>query len=148
MFEQSPFTGPGAASVTQHTLEILVLLGGAFALGMLLHWLLSRRLVQQLRQLSQELARTRERLTSAERRPAPTARLREANSTEHERTLTQLRESREAEARARERIIELEGRVALAEHVADKPAAAPAAGDLMAAVLPFVDGKPPSGKGR
>ena len=95
-----------------------------------------------------EIARkveTGERLTAAERRPAPTARLREANSTEHERTLSQLRESREAESRARERIIELEGRLALAEHAAEKPA--PVAPDVLDAVLPFVSG-PGSKSGR
>lgn len=145
MFDQSPLAGPGTESVTDHTLEVLLLLGGAFLLGWLLQWLLSRRLVQQHRNTVVELIRTRERLTAAERRPAPTARLREANSTEHERTLSQLRESREAESRARERIIELEGRLALAEHAAEKPA--PVAPDVLDAVLPFVSG-PGSKSGR
>ena len=90
MFEQSPTAGPGMATVTQHSAEILLLLGGAFLLGLLLHWLLSRRTVQLLRQTTTELTRTKERLIAAERRPAPTARLRESNSTEHERTLERI----------------------------------------------------------
>lgn len=131
MFEQSPAIGPGAGTVTQHSAEILLLLAGAFLLGVLLSWLLSRALARQLRQTATELARTKERLVAAERRPAPTARLRESNSTEHERTLTQLRDSREAESLLRERILLLEGRIVELE------AAAPAA-DPLAAVLPFV----------
>ncbi len=115
MFEQSPTLSPGMGAITEHTAEIFVLLSGAFLLGVLLHWLLSRSLMTQLRQLSLELTRTKERLVAADRRPQATARLRESNSSEHERTLNQLRESRETEARARERIIELEGRIALLE---------------------------------
>ena len=146
MFEQAPSTGPGMGTVTEHTAEILLLLAGAFALGLLLNWLLSRSTVRQLRQNAQELARTRERLVAAERRPAPTARLRESNSTEHERTLTQLRESREAEARARERIIELEGRIALMEADAQtrQPTKVALPDDALDAVLPFIT--PPTPK--
>ncbi|MES2683004.1 MAG: hypothetical protein V4650_05735 [Pseudomonadota bacterium] len=131
MFEQSPAIGPGAGTVTQHSAEILLLLTGAFLLGLLLSWLLSRAISRQLRQTATELARTKERLIAAERRPAPTARLRESNSTEHERTLTQLRESREAESLLRERILLLEGRIVELEAAAPVP-------DPLAAVLPFV----------
>lgn len=137
MFEQSPTVGPGMASVSQHTMEIFILLAGAFLLGMALSWLLSRGTLAQLRQMSTELTRTKERLIAAERRPPPTARLRESNSTEHERTLTQLRESREAETRARERIVELEGRVALLEHERSSTASTPAP-SFLDSVLPFV----------
>jgi septal ring factor EnvC (AmiA/AmiB activator) len=135
MFEQNPAAGPGLGTVTQHTFEILVLLSGAFLLGLLLHWLLSRSTARQLRQSSIELARTRERLAAAERRPVSAPRLREANSTEHERTLTQLRESREAEARARERIIVLEGQLLSAQAPAADSGELP---EVMEAVLPFV----------
>ncbi len=138
MFEQSPAIGPGLGTVTQHTAEILLLLAGAFLLGALLSWLLSRGTALQLKQANIDLARLRERLVAAERRPAPTARLRESNSTEHERTLSQLRESREAEARSRERVIALEGRIALME--ADRDTSAPAGARLSEpreAMLPF-----------
>ncbi|MDO9451464.1 MAG: hypothetical protein Q7J29_01245 [Stagnimonas sp.] len=145
MYEQSPTLGPGMGTVTQHSAEILLLLAGAFLLGVLLHWLLSRATVLRLRQLTQELARTKERLTVAERRPQSTARLRESNSTEHERTLKQLRESREAEARTRERLIEIEGRLALAEAANSAANAAPAA-DVLNAVLPFVASDKPRKK--
>jgi hypothetical protein len=144
MFEQSPTLGPGTGTVTQHTAEIFLLLAGAFLLGMLLHWLISRSLSQRLRRQSIEMQRLKERLANAERRPVAMPRLRESNSTEHERTLNQLRESRDAEARGRERIIELEGRLALAEHAAEAAAPAkPAAEedkkeDLLDSVLPFV----------
>ena len=138
MFEQSPTVGPGMGTVTEHTAEIFLLLAGAFALGMLLSWLLSRGTVKQLRQTALELLRTKERLVAAERRPAPTARLRESNSTEHERTLNQLRESREAEARARERILELEGRIALMEAETQTSKVLPLATDPLESVLPFV----------
>lgn len=138
MFEQSPTVGPGMGTVTEHTAEIFLLLAGAFALGMLLSWLLSRGTVKQLRQTALELLRTKERLVAAERRPAPTARLRESNSTEHERTLNQLRESREAEARARERILELEGRIALMEAETQTSKVLPLAADPLESVLPFV----------
>lgn len=141
MFEQSPFVGPGSGTVTQHSAEILLLLLGAFALGALLHWLLSRSLALRVKQLSVELTRMKERLVAAERRPQPTARLRESNSTEHERTLKQLRDSREAEAKSRERIIELEGRVALLEsEQVTRPVVAPLQADALDAVLPFVSG--------
>lgn len=145
MYEQSPTLGPGMGTVTQHSAEILLLLAGAFLLGVLLHWLLSRATVLRLRQLTQELARMKERLTVAERRPQSTARLRESNSTEHERTLKQLRDSREAEARTRERLIEIEGRLALAEAANSAANAAPAA-DMLNAVLPFVVGDKPRKK--
>jgi len=135
MFEQSPTAGPGMGTITQHSAEIILLLSGAFLLGVLLHWLLSRATVLRLRQQSIELLRLKERLTAAERRPVSTARLRESNSTEHERTLNQLRESRETEARARERIIELEGRIAQLEN---ERAQAAVAANPMEAVLPFV----------
>ncbi|MES2886025.1 MAG: hypothetical protein V4709_14560 [Pseudomonadota bacterium] len=138
MFEQSPTVGPGMGTVTQHTAEIFLLLAGAFALGMLLSWLLSRGTAKLLRQTALELLRTKERLVAAERRPAPTARLRESNSTEHERTLNQLRESREAEARARERILELEGRVALMEAETQTSKLPPLPMDALESVLPFV----------
>lgn len=136
MFEQSPTIGPGAGTVTQHSAEILVLMGGAFLLGLLLSWLWSRRTVLLLRQTSIELIRTKERLVVAERRPLPTARLRESGSTEHERTLTQLCESREAEMQARKRLVQLEGQIAL---LGGAPTAS------MDATLPFagaVDPKP------
>ena len=138
MFEQSPTVGPGMGTVTEHTAEIFLLLAGAFALGMLLNWLLSRGTTMQLRHTALDLLRTKERLVAAERRPAPTARLRESNSTEHERTLNQLRESRETEARARERILELEGRIALmeAETQTSKMPSLPM--DALEAVLPFI----------
>ncbi len=135
MFEQSPSLGPGTGSVTQHTFEILVLLAGAFLLGLLLHWLLSRAMALRMRQQAVDLLHLRERLTAAERRPVSSARLRESNSTEHERTLAQLRESREGEAKARERIIELEGRIALLE--SEKPAVQPLP-DVLDAVMPFI----------
>lgn len=141
MFEQSPSIGPGAGTVTEHSAEILVLMGGAFLLGMLLNWLWSRRLVLQLRQTAAELTRTKERLVAAERRPLPTARLRESSSTEHERTLTQLRESREAEAQARKRLVLLESQ--LAQLQTPQTAATPP--EQMEAILPFagaVDPKP------
>jgi len=136
MFKQSPDLGPGVGTVTEHTLEILVLLLGAFLLGALLIWLKSRGTARQLRQSAIELQRTKERLVAAERRPMSTARLRESTSTEHERTLKQLRDSREAEARARERILELEGRLMLIESEAAKPTTAPI--DALEAVLPFI----------
>lgn len=135
MFEQSPTVGPGMGTITQHSAEIFLLLLGAFLLGLLLHWLLTRGTLLRLRQQTIELSRLKERLNTAERRPQPTARLRESNSTEHERTLNQLRESREAEARARERIIELEGQVAVFEH---ERAAAPPAPLALDSLLPFV----------
>lgn len=141
MFEQSPAIGPGAGTVTQHSAEILVLMGGAFMLGLLLSWLWSRRTVFQLRQITTELVRTKERLVAAERRPLPTARLRESGSTEHERTLTQLRESREAEMQARKRVVLLEGQIALLQ--SPQGAATPSA--QMEATLPFagaVDPRP------
>lgn len=139
MFEQSPLVGPGTGTVTQHSAEIFLLLLGAFALGALLHWLLSRGLALRVKQLSMELMRVKERLVAAERRPQPTARLRESNSTEHERTLKQLRDSREAEAKSRERIIELEGRIALLEsEQVTRPVVAPQQVDALDAVLPFV----------
>ncbi len=147
MFEQSPSIGPGTGTVTQHSAEILVLLGGAFALGLLLSWLLSRNTARQLRQTVTELMRTRERLVAAERRPLPVARLRESNSTEHERTLNQLRESRETEARARERIIALEGQIALLESLPAIPSVTPVP-ELLAAVLPFVGGADPKPRGK
>ena len=136
MFEQSPDLGPGMATITQHTAEILLLLAGAFLLGALLSWLSSRGTVRQLRQTALELLRTKERLVAAERRPVSTARLRESTTTEHERTLKQLRDSREAEARARERILELEGRLTLLEAESAKPSTAPI--DALEAVLPFI----------
>ena len=136
MFEQSPDLGPGVGTVTQHTAEILLLLAGAFLLGLLLSWLKSRGTAQQLRQSAIELQRSKERLIAAERRPVSTARLRESTSTEHERTLKQLRDSREAEARARERILELEGRLMLIEAESTKPTTAPI--DALDAVLPFI----------
>lgn len=141
MFEQSPAIGPGVGTVTEHSSEILVLMGGAFLLGLLLNWLWSRRIVLQLRQTNTELMRTKERLVAAERRPLPTARLRESSSTEHERTLTQLRESREAEAQARKRLLLLEGQLALLQ----SPQAEAASPTQMEATLPFagaVDPKP------
>lgn len=139
MFEQSPFIGPGTGTVTQHSAEMLLLLLGAFLLGALLHWLMSRSLALRVKQLSMELTRLKERLVAAERRPQPTARLRESNSTEHERTLKQLRDSREAEAKSRERIIELEGRIALLEsEQVTRPVIAPQQADALDAVLPFV----------
>lgn len=138
MFEQSPTVGPGMGTVTEHTAEIFLLLAGAFALGMLLSWLLSRGTAKLLKQTALELLRTKERLVAAERRPAPTARLRESNSTEHERTLKQLRESRETEARARERILELEGRIALMEAETQTSKVPPLSADPLEAVLPFV----------
>lgn len=144
MFEQSPVIGPGLGTLTEHTAEIFVLLAGAFLLGVLLHWLLSRSTLRQLRQLSLELMRTKERLVAAERRPQSVPRLRESNSSEHERTLSQLRESRELEARARERIVELDGRIALLE--LQLAAAAPDTSSLMDPVLPFINpplSKPP-----
>ncbi len=144
MFEQSPLVGPGTGTVTQHSAEILLLLLGAFVLGALLHWLLSRGVALRVKQLSVELTRAKERLVAAERRPQPTARLRESNSTEHERTLKQLRDSREAEAKSRERIIELEGRIALLEsEQVTRPVVAPQQVDALDAVLPFV---PPADK--
>ncbi len=139
MFEQSPSAGPGMSTITQHSAEIFLLLAGAFALGVLLHWLLSRPSVLRMRQQAIELLRLKERLVAAERRPQPTARLRESNSTEHERTLKQLRDSREAEARARERLIETEGRLAVLENErASRPAPLPSLPDPLDAVLPFV----------
>lgn len=136
MFEQSPDLGPGVATITQHTAEILLLLTGAFLLGALISWLSSRGTVRQLRLTALELLRTKERLVAAERRPVSTARLRESTTTEHERTLKQLRDSREAEARARERILELEGRLTLIEAESAKPTTAPI--DALEAVLPFI----------
>lgn len=136
MFEQSPTVGPGMGTITQHSAEIFLLLSGAFLLGVLLHWLLSRATVLRMRQQAIDLSRLKERLAAAERRPVSTARLRESNSTEHERTLNQLRESRETEARARERIIELEGRIAQLENERAQIAAVPL--NPLDAVLPFV----------
>ena len=141
MFEQSPTIGPGAGTVTQHSAEILVLMGGAFMLGLLLSWLWSRRTALQLRQTTTELVRTKERLIAAERRPLPTARLRESSSTEHERTLMQLRESRDAEMQARKRLLLLESQLATLQ----SPQATAAASAQMEATLPFagaVDPKP------
>ncbi len=43
MFEQNPVLGPGAGTTTTHTLEILLMLAGAFLLGLWLGWLLWNR---------------------------------------------------------------------------------------------------------
>lgn len=43
MFEQNPVLGPGTGTTTTHTLEILLMLAGAFLLGLWLGWLLWNR---------------------------------------------------------------------------------------------------------
>ncbi len=43
MFEQNPVIGPGTGTTTTHTLEILVMLAGAFLLGLWMGWLLWNR---------------------------------------------------------------------------------------------------------
>lgn len=48
MYEQNPMVGPGAAGFWNHTLEILLLLLGAFILGYLLRFAISRMQVETL----------------------------------------------------------------------------------------------------
>jgi predicted flap endonuclease-1-like 5' DNA nuclease len=54
MFEQNPVLGPGAGTITTHTLEILLMLAGAFLLGLWLGWLLWNRFKAMYDQLSAE----------------------------------------------------------------------------------------------
>ncbi len=54
MFEQPVTMGPGTATYTQHTFEILVMLLGAFLLGLWLGWLLWSKYKQQVEALELE----------------------------------------------------------------------------------------------
>ena len=54
MFEQAVTAGPGTATYTQHTFEILIMLLGAFLLGLWLGWLLWSKYKQQFETLSLE----------------------------------------------------------------------------------------------
>lgn len=54
MFEQNVTLGPGTATFTQHTFEILIMLLGAFLLGLWLGWLLWGRFKQMINQLRTE----------------------------------------------------------------------------------------------
>ena len=47
MYEQNPMMGPGNAGLWNHTLEILLLLLGAFILGYLLRWAISRMQIEK-----------------------------------------------------------------------------------------------------
>jgi methyl-accepting chemotaxis protein len=51
MFNQSPFTGPGAGSMTSHTIEILLMLLVAFILGVILARLLAAKLRERIDEL-------------------------------------------------------------------------------------------------
>ena len=55
MFEQAPNAGPGAANLTTHTLEIALLLLGAWLLGLLLGYLLFARYRKRAAALEAEL---------------------------------------------------------------------------------------------
>ncbi len=48
MFEQSPVVGPGTATLTSHSFEILLLLAAAFVLGSLLRYWLSAGVIAKL----------------------------------------------------------------------------------------------------
>lgn len=54
MFEQSVTQGPGLGTFTQHTLEILIMLLGAFMLGIWLGWLLWNKYKQEAEKLRLE----------------------------------------------------------------------------------------------
>jgi predicted flap endonuclease-1-like 5' DNA nuclease len=54
MFEQNPVLGPGTGTATTHTLEILLMLTGAFLLGLWLGWLLWNRFKAMYDQLLAE----------------------------------------------------------------------------------------------
>lgn len=56
MFDQSPFVGPGAGSLVSHSLEILVMLLGAFLLGYWLSRILSARDRARLARLEAQVA--------------------------------------------------------------------------------------------
>jgi outer membrane murein-binding lipoprotein Lpp len=51
MFNQSPFTGPGAGSLTSHTIEILLMLLVAFILGVILARLLAAKSRERIDEL-------------------------------------------------------------------------------------------------
>jgi outer membrane murein-binding lipoprotein Lpp len=51
MFNQSPFTGPGAGSMTSHTIEILLMLLVAFILGLILARLLAAKSRERIDEL-------------------------------------------------------------------------------------------------
>lgn len=61
MFDQAPNLGPGTADLTTHTLEIGLLLLGAWLLGLLLGYLLYARHRQRADALAAELADARQR---------------------------------------------------------------------------------------
>ena len=54
MYEQNVTLGPGTGTFTQHTLEILIMLLGAFLLGLWLGWALWAKYKQQIDKLSLE----------------------------------------------------------------------------------------------
>jgi predicted flap endonuclease-1-like 5' DNA nuclease len=54
MFEQAVTAGPGTGTYTQHTFEILIMLLGAFLLGLWLGWLLWSKYKQQVETLQLE----------------------------------------------------------------------------------------------
>jgi predicted flap endonuclease-1-like 5' DNA nuclease/cell division protein FtsB len=67
MFEQNITLGPGTGTFTQHTFEILIMLLGAFLLGLWLGWALWAKYKQQIDKLSlenQSLAVTTDALRS------------------------------------------------------------------------------------
>ncbi|GAB4489413.1 MAG: hypothetical protein OHK0019_07020 [Saprospiraceae bacterium] len=55
MFEQQVNLGPGTGTVTQHTLEILIMLLGAFLLGLWLGWMLWNKFKQEADKLRLDL---------------------------------------------------------------------------------------------
>jgi predicted flap endonuclease-1-like 5' DNA nuclease len=64
MFEQTVTAGPGTATYTQHTFEILIMLLGAFLLGLWLGWLLWSKYKQQVETLMLENQSLKGSLTS------------------------------------------------------------------------------------
>ena len=64
MFEQNPVLGPGTGTTTTHTLEILLMLAGAFLLGLWLGWLLWNRFKAAYDQLMAEHESVKLRLES------------------------------------------------------------------------------------
>lgn len=54
MFEQNVTLGPGTGTFTQHTLEILIMLAGAFLIGLWMGWALWAKYKQQIEKLTLE----------------------------------------------------------------------------------------------
>ena len=66
MFEQAPNAGPGTADLTTHTLEIVLLLLGAWLLGLLLGYLLYARYRKRAAALTTELEESRQKALDLE----------------------------------------------------------------------------------